>query len=193
MEALERWLRSLSATLATGKSITDAIRTSLRTAPHGLREPLATLIARLNNRWETDDALRRFADDLDSPDGDAVAAALILATRRGSVGASATMLALADSLQDQLRARRAIETERAKPYIVVRQVTVITGLTLALVVVFNPGFFAPYRTPVGQLILAVLVALYVGSLLLLRRKARRQPRARILIDQEPMADPGGGR
>ena len=193
MEALERWLRSLSATLATGKSITDAIRTSLRTAPHGLREPLAALIARLNNRWETDDALRRFADDLDSPDGDAVAAALILATRRGSVGASATMLALADSLQDQLRARRAIETERAKPYIVVRQVTVITGLTLALVVVFNPGFFAPYRTPVGQLILAVLVALYVGSLLLLRRKARRQPRARILIDQEPMADPGGGR
>ncbi len=130
MEALERWLRSLSATLATGKSITDAIRTSLRTAPPGLREPLAALIARLNNRWETDDALRRFADDLDSPDGDAVAAALILATRRGSVGASATMLALADSLQDQLRARRAIETERAKPYIVVRQVTVITVLTL---------------------------------------------------------------
>jgi Flp pilus assembly protein TadB len=187
MEALERWLRSLSATLATGKSITDAIRTSLRTVPPGLRDPLAALVARLNNRWETDDALRRFADDLDSPDGDAVAAALILATRRGSVGASATMLALADSLQDQLRARRAIETERAKPYIVVRQVTVITALTLGLVVAFNPSFFAPYRTPLGQLILVVLLAMYVGSLLLLRRKARREPRARILIAREPSA------
>src|SRR5207244_2304070 len=122
------------------------------TAPPGLREPLAALIARLNNRWETGDALRRFADELDSPDADAVVAALILAAQRGAVGASTTMLALADSLQDQLRARRAIETERAKPYVVVRQVTVITGLTFALVVVFNPSFFAPYRTPVGQLI-----------------------------------------
>ena len=138
MEALDRWLRSLAATLATGKSITDAIRTSLRTAPSGIRDPLAVLIARLNNRWDTADALRRFADDLDSPDADAVVAALILASNRGSVGASVTLLALADSLQEQLRARRMIETERAKPYAVVRQVTVITLLTLGAVVVFNP-------------------------------------------------------
>ena len=181
MEALDRWLRSLAATLATGRSITDAIRTSLRTAPPGIRDQLAALVARLNNRWDADDALRRFADDLDSPDADAVVSALILAGRRGSVGASATMLALADSLQDQLRARRMIETERNKPYVVVRQVTVITTLTLALVVVFNPGFFAAYGTPLGQLILVGLLAMYVGSLLLMRRKARQQPRARILV------------
>ncbi|GAA3622723.1 hypothetical protein GCM10022236_26390 [Microlunatus ginsengisoli] len=185
MEALDRWLRNLAATLATGRSISDAIRASLRTAPAGIRDELAALVARLNNRWETDDALRRFADDLDSADGDAVVSALILASQRGSVGASSTMLALADSLQDQLRARRMIETERAKPYVVVRQVTVITMLTLALVVVFNPGFFSAYRTPLGQLILVVLLTMYVGSLLLMRRKARQHPRARILVARQP--------
>jgi Flp pilus assembly protein TadB len=189
MEALDRWLRSLAATLATGKSITDAIRSSLRTAPPGIRDQLAALIARLNNRWDTTDALRRFADELDSPDADAVVAALILAANRGSVGASATMLALADSLQDQLRARRLIETERAKPYVVVRQVTVITTLTLALVVVLNPGFFAVYRTPTGQLILISLLAMYVGSLVLMRRKARQRPRARILLAQQQSGRP----
>ncbi|HET9647116.1 MAG TPA: type II secretion system F family protein [Microlunatus sp.] len=187
MEALDRWLRSLAATLATGRSITDAIRTSLRTAPTALRDPLAALIARLNSRWEADAALRRFADDLDSPDADAVVAALILASRRGSVGASATLLALADSLQDQLRARRLIETERAKPYVVVRQVTVITTSTLVLVAAFNPGFFAAYGTPVGQLILVALLALYLGSLILLRRKARQRPRSRILLARQPEA------
>ncbi len=181
MEALDRWLRSLAATLATGKSITDAIRTSLRTAPPGIRDPLATLIARLNNRWDTADALRRFADDLDSPDADAVVAALILAANRGSVGASVTFLALADSLQDQLRARRMIETERAKPYTVVRQVTTITLVTLVAVVVFKPGFVAAYRTPLGQVILVALLAMYAGSLILMRLKARQRPRARILI------------
>jgi Flp pilus assembly protein TadB len=188
MEALDRWLRSLAATLATGKSISDATRSSLRTAPAGIRDELAALIARLNNRWEIGDALRRFADELDSPDADAVVAALILAANRGSVGASATLLALADSLQDQLRARRMIETERAKPYVVVRQVTLITMLTLVAVAVFNPGFFAAYRTPLGQLILVALLALYVASLILMRRKARQQPRARILISH---ATPGG--
>lgn len=181
MEALDRWLRTLTATLATGKSVTDAIRVSLRTAPPAIRDQVAILVARLNNRWDTTDALRQFADDLDSPDGDAVVAALILAANRGSVGASATLHALADSLQDQLKARRVIETERAKPYVVVRQVTVITTLTLAAVFVFNPGYFAPYRTPSGQLILTALIGLYVGSLVLMRRKARQQGRERILV------------
>jgi Flp pilus assembly protein TadB len=188
MEALDRWLRSLAATLATGRSITDAIRASLRTAPPGIRDELAALIARLNNRWDTTEALRRFADELDSPDADAVIAALILAANRGSVGASVTLLALADSLQDQLRARRAIETERAKPYVVVRQVAVITSLTLVAVVVFNPGFFSAYRTPLGEAILVALLAMYAGSLILMRRKARQQPRSRILIGREA---PGG--
>ena len=189
MEALDRWLRSLAATLSTGKSITDAIRSSLRTAPPGIRDPLAGLIARLNNRWDTADALRRCADDLDSPDADAVVAALILAANRGSVGASVTLLALADSLQDQLRARRVIETERAKPYAVVRQVTVITLLTLGAVAVFNPTFFSAYRTPLGQVILVALLAMYAGSLILMRRKAKQQPRARILINRT--TTPGG--
>jgi Flp pilus assembly protein TadB len=184
MESLDRWLRSLAATLATGRSITDAIRGSLRTAPPGIRDELAALIARLNNRWDSSDALRRFADELDSPDADAVVAALLLATNRGSVGASTTLLALADSLQDQLRARRAIEIERNKPYVVVRQVTVITTATLILVAVFNPGFFSAYQSPLGQLILVVLLALYVASLLLMRHKARQQPRARILLTRQ---------
>ena len=57
LEALDRWVRSLAATLATGKSITDAIRMSRRTAPPLLAEEIGVLVARLNNRWETQDAL----------------------------------------------------------------------------------------------------------------------------------------
>ena len=40
LEALDRWVRSLSATLATGKSITDAIRISRRTAPPVLADEI---------------------------------------------------------------------------------------------------------------------------------------------------------
>ena len=130
LEALDRWVRSLAATLATGKSITDAIRISRRTAPPLIADEISLLVTRLNNRWETRDALMRFADAVDSPDADAVIAALILASSRGANGASVTLKALADSIQAQLKGRRAIEVERSKPYVVVRQVTVISLSTL---------------------------------------------------------------
>jgi hypothetical protein len=123
----------------------------------------------------------RFADDLDSPDADGVVAALILASDRGANGAAATLSELADSIQAQLKGRREVETERTKPYTVVRQVTAITALTLTAAFLFARSFFEPYGTPVGQLILAVLIALYLGSLLLMRRRAQPPKRERILI------------
>jgi tight adherence protein B len=181
LEALDRWVRALAASMTTGRSVTDAIRISRRTAPPALTVEVGRLVDRLNSRWDTTEALRGFADRLDSPDADGVVAALILAGQRGANGASVTLSALADSIQDQLRGRRAIETERAKPYVVVRQVTIISLVTLAGMFVLSPGFFAAYTTPIGQVILSVLVVLYLGSLILLRRKAQTRPRERILV------------
>jgi hypothetical protein len=185
LEALDRWVRSLAAALTTGRSIPDALRISRRTAPALLADELGVLVARLNNRWDTRDAMMRFSDALDSPDSDAVVAALILAANRGSNGASVTLNALADTLQAQLRGRRVIETERAKPYVVVRQVTIITLVTLAGAFLLGRGFFSPYGTPLGQVILSILVALYLGSLILMRRQAQQRPRERILVGTSP--------
>lgn len=181
LEAMDRWVRTLAATLSTGRSVTDAIRVSRRTAPPTIAEEVEVLVLRLNSRWETCTALQRFADALDSPDTDAVVAALMLAAGRGAAGAAATLTALAESIQAQLKARRVIEVERSKPYVVVRQVTVITLVTLGGMFLLRPEFFAGYRTPVGQVVLAVLVTLYLGSLLLMRRKARQPHRPRILV------------
>jgi Flp pilus assembly protein TadB len=183
LEALDRWVRSLAATLATGKSITDAIRISRRTAPPLIADEISLLVTRLNNRWETRDALMRFADAVDSPDADAVIAALILASSRGATGASVTLKALADSIQAQLKGRRAIEVERSKPYVVVRQVTVISLSTLVLMFLLSPDFFAPYRTPLGQALLSLLLIMYLASLLLMRRKAHQSERPRILLGE----------
>ncbi|MBK8447006.1 MAG: type II secretion system F family protein [Micropruina sp.] len=180
LQALDRWIRGLAATLPTGRSITDAMRLSQRSAPELLAGPLALLVARLDDRWTSAEALRAMADELDSPDADAVLAALALAAERGGTGATATLHALADSIQDRLRAQREIETERAKPRLVVRQVTVITVAVLALVMVFGRGFFAPYGTPVGQVILLCLLGLYVMSLVVLRRMITPRRRERIL-------------
>lgn len=187
LEALDRWVRGLAATLSTGRSVTDAIRMSRRTAPPVIAQEVGMLVSRLDNRRDTHEALQRFADDLDSADADPVVAALMLASDRGAVGASTTLHELAESIQDQLKGRRLVETERSKPYVVVRQVTVITMVTLVGVFVLSPGFFAAYRTPLGQLVLSVLIVAYIGSLVLLRRRAKQAPRDRILVRAGGMA------
>mgnify|MGYP001600375622 CR=1 FL=1 len=199
LEALDRWVRTLSSLLPTGRSITDAIRLSGRQAPTLLAPQLRLLAARLDDRWTIQQALRALAEDLDSPDADAVLAALSLAAQRGGTGAAATLAALADNVQDRLRALREIETERAKPRIVVRQVTGVTVVVLALAFVFGGQFFAPYASGLGQVLLAVLVAAYLGSLIFLRRLTTPRPRQRILspvsadADRGPAASPGRAR
>ena len=180
LEALDRWVRNLAALLPTGRSITDAIRVSARKAPDPLGPELRLLVARLDDRWTIEQALTAMADALNSADADAVLAALMLAAERGGTGATATLNALADTIQDRLRALREIETERAKPRIVVRQVTIFTVAALGLALVFGGSFFAPFASLPGQALLSGLVVAYLGSLLFLRRMALPRPRQRIL-------------
>ena len=197
LEALDRWVRTLGSLLPTGRSIQDAIRVSVRQSPALLAPHLRLLAVRLGDRWTIQQALFALADDLDSPDADAVLAALSLAAQRGGTGASATLAALADNIQDRLRALREIETERAKPRFVVRQVTLITLVVLGLALAFGGSFFAPYGTDLGQILLAALVAAYLGSLLFLRRMTLPRPRQRILrrdllAEQVPTSETGLG-
>lgn len=180
LEALDRWVRGMLAQMSTGRSITDALRASARQPPTGLGDPLALLVRRLDDRWTTPQALQAMADELASADADAVLAALVLSAQRGGTGASVTLYALAEAIQERLRALREIEAERAKPRVVVRQVSVISGITLAAFVLLSPDFFAPYGTPLGQVILAILLALYVLAVWTMRRMTLARSRERIL-------------
>lgn len=180
LQALDRWVRSIAATLPTGRSVAEAVRLSVRQAPALLAEPLAVTVLRMDDRWSTQDALRALADDLASPDADAIVAALVLAADRGGTGVSATLTALSESIHDRLRALREIETERSKPRVVVRQVTVITLVFLGGSLLMGRDFFEPYGTALGQIILAGLIAAYVGSLVTLRRMTLPRGRERIL-------------
>lgn len=180
LAALDRWVRLLATSIGTGKSIRDAIFATRTQAPAVLRDAVDRLCARLDQRLSTREALLRFADDLDCADADAVAAALAIASTRGGIGTRATLHALSDTIQDRLRALREVATERAKPRVVVRQVTIITLAVLVGAIVLNGQFFAPYLTPLGQVIGLALAAAYLGCLLMLRRMTTPPPAPRFL-------------
>lgn len=188
LEALDRWVRTLATTLPGGRSVTQALRSSRAIAPPLLAEEVGELVDRLNWGWDPQEALQQFADRLDSPDDDAVVASLKLAITH-TEGISANLLSIADSLQERLRALRQIENERDRPRQTARIVTVISALMIASTALFGRGYFAPYNSPLGQLIVAGLAVAYVGSLILLYRMAMPRRRERILIRADPAGMP----
>lgn len=180
LAALDRWVRLLAPSIATGKSIRDAIIATRHQVPPLLATPVLRLVARMDEGWTTREALLAMADEIESSDGDAVLAALAIAASRGGIGTRTMLAALGDNTQDRLRALREISAERAKPRAVVRQVTIITLAVLGGSLLLGGSFFEPYRTPFGQLLALGLASAYVGSLVMLRRRTTPVPSARFL-------------
>ncbi|MCC6496254.1 MAG: type II secretion system F family protein [Propionibacteriaceae bacterium] len=179
MDAIAEWTRNLAGVLTAGQGIEAAIQASLRSAPDAIRPEVGRLVGRMRSRWSTEQALRAFADDLDDATGDLVCAALILGAAKRGDGLARVLQDLAESVSADVRGRRMIEADRAKPRASARMVTL---LSIGALVFFGLGgrFFAPYSTPLGQLILLTLLTCYGLLLWWLRRMAEIQPASRFL-------------
>jgi Flp pilus assembly protein TadB len=86
---------------------------------------------------------------------------------------------LAESVAADVRARRAIEADRAKPRTTARWVTLIT-LGVLVVLALTGSYVKPYGTPLGQLILMSLLGLYVATLVWMRQMATGKPLPRFI-------------
>jgi tight adherence protein B len=181
-EALEAWCRRMADTLVGGGAVglAQAIRV---TAPHvddAIDQPVATLARRLADEGASPTtALRGFADALDDRDGDAVAAAVMLALHQQSVGVARVLRQLADGLARDVRARRDIEAARAESRQSIKMLLVIQAGVLVLLALV-PSFAAPYSSPTGQLVMATLLASTLALLVWMRRLALGRPASRFL-------------
>ena len=179
LEAMEEWARSLSSGLTAGRGLDQALMKSLRTAPEAIRPEVARLVARLNASWTTERALRAFAEDLDDATGDLLVANLILGARRRGTGLTAVLDGLAESVAADVRARRQIDADQAKPRTTARYVTIFTVGFLG-VLALTGEYIEPYGTALGQVVLAVLLTAYVATLVWMRSMATAKPLPRFL-------------
>ena len=187
LEAIEEWTRSLSGVLTVGVGLEQALVATLRSTPEPIGDEVSRLVARLRARWATEDALRAFADELDDSTGDLVAANLILGARRRGAGLASVLEGLAESVASDVRARRQVEADRAKPRSTARWVTLISAAVL-VILALSGTYVEPYRSPLGQVILVALLSVYVATLIWMRQMAMGRPLPRFLD-----ARPGGAR
>jgi len=182
LEAVEEWVRSLSGVLTAGVGLEQALIATLRSAPEPIRPEVSRLIARLRARWSTEAALRALAEELDDATGDLIVANLILGARRRGAGLASVLESLAESVAADVRARRQIEADRAKPRTTARWVTIITVVVL-VALGLTGDYVAPYRSGLGQVVLAVLLAGYASVLVWMRQMAAGKTLPRIIGEQ----------
>ncbi|MFE4512673.1 type II secretion system F family protein [Kitasatospora sp. NPDC056783] len=179
LEALEDWVRRLSDIHTAGVSLESAVNSSLRTVPKPIQVPVSQLSSRLKSGWPAARAYKAFADDLNDVTADQVAALFTLHAQDRGSGLSTALQALAGDVAEQVRMRRQVEADRAKPRTNARWVTVFCLVVFGLAVL-SGNYTEPYGTAVGQLVLVLLALSFVGALLWMRKMADSRPTPRFL-------------
>jgi len=163
LEGLEQWTRRLSDMLTASRGIEDALEASARQAPAAIAPAVQALSRRLAARAPTEAALRAFAADIGDPAGDRIAAALIIATGRRGGSVRDVLNALARILARDVAMRREIEADRAQHRTTVKWL-VLFVLGFTVFAVLNRAYSAPYGTLPGQIVMALVAALYAAGL-----------------------------
>jgi Flp pilus assembly protein TadB len=179
VEAVGEWARRLKDVSVTGVGLQQAIVVSAAAAPTVIAEEVRDLSVRLHAGVDARDALARFADAIGDPVCDQVVAALILhlSDRGDRLGEVLTSIAYAASAE--VATRREVDAKRTQSRFGVRFLTITTFGTLAYGAI-RPGYMRPYETPLGELVLTVLGALFVGILVWTRSMSQPERAPRFL-------------
>jgi tight adherence protein B len=192
LEGLATWTESLRDTIAGAVGLEQAIPSSTRIAAPAIREPLLKLVDRLHTRMPMPDALRLFASDLDDPSADLIIAALIINSRLRGPGLRDLLGALSRSVREELDMRRKVGAERRSTRRSV-QIVILVSVGMAIGLAFvDHSFLAPYSSPFGQLVLALIACLYGLGIAWLRRLARFESPQRMLGDSVAVGGAAGG-
>ena len=181
LDALATWTEALRDTIAGAVGLEQAIPATAVNAAPAIKPGLNLLVDRLRIREPLPSALMRFADDLNDPSADLIVAALVLNARLRGPGLREVLSALADSAREELDVRRKVAAERRSTRRSVQVVVAITLIMAASLVLFNPTYMQPYTSFIGQVVLAVVIALYALGLIWLRRLAKIEVPERFLI------------
>ena len=185
-EALADWTRRLADLISSGAagSTRDALRRSLNSVPPPIAGEVNRLVHRMGPQG-TEPALRQFAREVDDPAAEKIAGVLILRERNGGPGLADVLTGLALDLDDRSRMVREVEAERAKPRANMRTIVIVTGVLIVGMMLFARTFLSSYSTVLGQVILAVVAAVFAIALRWMRRLSDPPTPPQVLIEPEP--------
>jgi Flp pilus assembly protein TadB len=193
LEGLAAWTESLRDTVAGAVGLEQAIPATAYAASPAISTELTALADRLRVRVPLPQALQKFADEMNDSSVDLIVASLILNSRLRGPGLRDVLTSLSESARAALDMRQRVNagrrsTRRSVQIVMIVTVVVVLGLTL-----FNRKYVEPYASPLGQIVLLLILGLFAAGFVWLRRLASFEVPERFLHarDRLPTADTGG--
>lgn len=181
IEALATWTESLRDSIAGSIGLEEAIRHSLTAAPPVLQPALGRLEGRIRVQIPLTQALAAYAEEFEDASADLVIAALILNSKLRGPGLVATLSALATAAREEIDMRRRIEEGRKSLRRTALIIVGATGVFAGGLTVLSRDYVAPYSTPLGQVMLAVVLSVFGAGLMWIRSAADIRPPERFLV------------
>src|SRR6266545_4389149 len=190
INAVAAWTEMLRGMMAAAASIEQAIMATVALAPEPIRADLAAVAERIRQGQPLTVALRPLADAIDDDTGDLVVGALILAAdptqRSGNLTEQLGELASAARAKATMRLR--VQADRARLHAAARAITVTTLGVIAILLLVGRSFLAPYGTPLGQLALLGVGAVFAVGLTGLTWLGRHGAPERFITARIPNAE-----
>jgi tight adherence protein B len=171
VEAIATWTEQLRDTLSAANGLEHAIGATSLLAPAPIAGPVERLAARCGYERLTE-SLRRFADDVDHPMADFVAAALIIAAEKEARDLGALLGHLAESARDEARMRTRVWVGRARSRSAVRIIVAVVITFVIGLLLLNREYLRPYDSTSGQFVLSCVIASFIASFVVMERLGR---------------------
>lgn len=169
-EAIASWTEMIRDSIAAASGLEEAITATLPVAPAPIRREVALLVGRMRHA-SLPDALAAFGEKVDHPSADLVVAALTIAARLEARDLSGLLSRLADSIRGEARMRIRVEVGRTKIRTATKIIVGVVTATVVLLAALNREYLAVYDDAVGQLVLAIVSAIFAAGGFLLVRMA----------------------
>src|SRR5690606_9796994 len=108
---------------------------------------------------------------LDHPSGDLVVAALVIASRMEASDLSGLLTRLSDATRGEARMRIRVEVGRTRVRTATKVIVGVVAVAVAFLTLVNRDYLAVYDSPGGQVVLAVVGAIFATGGWLLSRMA----------------------
>jgi Flp pilus assembly protein TadB len=179
LDALATWIETLRDSVAAHRGLVAAIESTVPSAPASLRANIEALVIRIKSGTPPDRAFAALASELADASADEAIAPLILAARFGGADLQNLLGTAAANTREQLALVQRTEVARAKPRREMRLVVVVTlGFVLATLTIGH-GYFTPFSTTTGQIILVVIAGLFAVGFGMMNRLSRPQTMPRL--------------
>ena len=184
LDALATWIETLRDSVAAHRGLVAAIESTVPSAPASLAANIEALVIRIKSGTPLDRAFAALASELADASADEAIAPLILAARFGGADLQNLLGTAAANTRDQLALVQRTEVARAKPRREMRLVVVVTlGFVLATLTIGH-GYFTPFSTTTGQIVLVVIAGLFAVGFGTMNRLSRPQPSPRLFVSPE---------